>query len=234
MNHHIEQDLSRNSKHGIGRRTLFAEAAQQRPSWKTRVRTFVLAIIDTTRELVSGEAPSMESPLASPYSHTSPYGTQIHQGHVHSHVAPPSYPATIKAMRELLPFNSVAFLCTGCKTKHKLEGHAGATSPLPYNVKPGERIQVHARPQRVAFTPERITIENAERWLVHDFKIGNRSQFAQSGNIPGSVFDARNADASLAFETAQTAMDVTFDVTYVGAEPEGEQFLATVTGTAAV
>ena len=146
-------------------------------------------------------------------------------------VEPPSYPVVTSAMREMLPVNSVAFMCPDCKAKHPGTLYGG--TPLPYKIKPGERRQITARPQRVAFRPERLTIENAERWIVHDFKIGNRSQFAQSGDVPGSIFDARIADATLSFETAQTAMDVTFDVTYIGPNAEGEQFLATVTGTAA-
>lgn len=209
--------------------------ASPRPSLMTRLRTFALVMIDTTRELVSGESISTATPpLRPPYSVTSPFGAQIHQGHLHRQVAPPSYPVVAVAMREVLPVNSTAYLCPECKIKHK-SGHGGGSfSPLPHKIKPGERLTVTARPQRVAFRPERITIENADRWLVHDFKIGNRSQFAQSGDIPGSFFDARNADAALVFETAQTAMDVSFDVTYLGQEKDGEQFLATVTGTAAV
>jgi hypothetical protein len=206
----------------------------QRSSLKARFRRFALALIDTTRELVSGEPVATAPALRPPYSYTSPYGTQVHQGRVHGTVAPPSYPVVTETMREVLPINSVAFLCPDCKTRHATSGQGGTFTPLPYKIKPGERLMVHARPQRVALRPERITIENADRWLVHDFKIGNRSQFAQSGNIPGSFFDARNTDSMLSFETAQTAMDVTFDVTYLGTEPTGEQFLATVTGTVAV
>jgi hypothetical protein len=233
LNPAASQDLASAWK-GIVGDHLASHEAPQRSSLKTRLRRFAIAMIDTTRDLVSGEQSSTPPSLRPPYSYTSPYGTQIHQGHVHSHVAPPSYPVPVQTMREVLPVNSVAFLCPDCKIKHKVDGHGNAHSPLPYKVKPGERLLIHARPQRVAFRPERISIENADRWLVHDFKIGNRSQFAQSGSIPGSFFDARNTDAGLSFETAQTAMDVTFDVTYLGPEEAGEQFLATVAGTAAV
>ena len=138
-----------------------------------------------------------------------------------------------EAIREMMPVNSTAYLCPGCQKSHANEGRSMATD-LPYLVKPNERVRVCARPQRVAFKPERITIENADRWIVHDFKIGNRSQFSQSGNIPGAFFDAKNVDTMVSFETAQTAMDVQFDVTYIGPEKDGEQFMAQVIGKAAM
>jgi hypothetical protein len=133
-------------------------------------------------------------------------------------------------IREVFPVNSTAFLCPSCSTKHPDTGGRGTSSSLPYKIKPNERLCISARPQRIAFRPEQIEIKNADRWIVHDFKIGNRSQFSQGGDIPGDFFDG---SASLMFETAQTAMDVTFDVTYIGPIVDGEQFVATITGTVA-
>jgi hypothetical protein len=129
------------------------------------------------------------------------------------------------AQREMLPVNSVVYLCGECRAKHV----GGGSITVPYKIKPGERMRVTARPQRVAFRPEEISITNGERWTVHDYSIGNRSQFAQAGDVSGAAFD----EMTLCGDTAQTAMDVTFDVTYRGPEKDGEQFLATVTGTAA-
>lgn len=129
------------------------------------------------------------------------------------------------AQRVMMPVNSVAYLCKACNSKHAQGGVS-----VPYKIKPGERMQVTARPQRQAFRPEEITIENGAHWLVHDYSIGNMSQFAQRGDISGAAF----AGLKLSGTTAQTAMDVTFDVTYRGPEKDGEQFLATVTGAAAL
>ena len=144
---------------------------------------------------------------------------------VRSHV--PSARLELETKRETLPINSVAYLCSKCKVNHS-ESARGSVS-VPYKIKPGERMRVTARPQRVAFRPEEFTIEHAEHWMVHDFSIGNRSQFAQAGDVTGTAM----ASLKIHCETAQTAMDVEFDVTYRGPEKDGEQFLATVTGTAA-
>ncbi len=130
--------------------------------------------------------------------------------------------------REMLPVNSEMTLCPQCA---KAIAGNGSTR-VPMKIKPGQRVIVMARPQRVAFRPEMIIIENGERWTVHDIRIGNRSQFAQSGDVPGIVF-APGASPFLRLETAQTAMDVAFDVTYCGPEQDGEQFRASVVGPSA-
>lgn len=98
----------------------------------------------------------------------------------------------------------------------------------------GKLYRITARPQRVAFRPERFVIgRNAADWNVHDIKIGNRSQFAQAGTIPGSAFGADATDCFVSFETAQTAMDVTIEVSYAGSD-ESSPFVAATIGTAAI
>ena len=105
---------------------------------------------------------------------------------------------------------------------------------------PTQSAQITARPQRVAFRPERVFISNAGTdggaadWVVNDIKIGNRSQFSQSGDVPGDMFATNAIDGFVSFETAQTAMDVVLVVTYIGANEDGAPFFASIVGTAAV
>src|SRR5262245_34728730 len=56
------------------------------------------------------------------------------------------------------------------------------------NLLPGTKAVITSRPQD-PFRPERIVIGgNPESWIVNDIKVGNRSQFSQSGDVPGAVF----------------------------------------------
>ena len=101
---------------------------------------------------------------------------------------------------------------------------------------------ITSRPQRVAFRPERVFVSAADiggsgsaaNWIVNDITIGNRSQFAQSGALPGDMFSNVAIDSFVTFETAQTAMDVTMIVTYQGATYGGTPFYGSIIGTAAV
>ena len=96
---------------------------------------------------------------------------------------------------------------------------------------PTQSAQITARPQRVAFRPERVFISaagtsgGAADWVVNDIKIGNRSQFSQSGDVPGDMFATNAIDGFVSFETAQTAMDVVMVVTYIGLNESGVSVL---------
>jgi hypothetical protein len=100
---------------------------------------------------------------------------------------------------------------------------------------PNTSAQITSRPQAVAFRPERIIIGGTpSSWIVNDVKVGNRSQFAQSGDVPGEMFAATTIDGFVSMETVQTAMDFVMVVTFVGDNQEGAQFVCGVLGTAAV
>jgi len=112
--------------------------------------------------------------------------------------APPTF-----ARREALPLNS---------------GNVFATTAAP-------TLQITSRPQRPAFRPERLFVsipvggastDTAAAWIIQDVSIGNKSQFAQSGALPGDMFANLSIDSFVSFDTVQTAMDVTITVTYVG------------------
>jgi hypothetical protein len=102
------------------------------------------------------------------------------------------------------------------------------------NILPNTSAQITARPQLCAFRPERCILQGPDNWVINDVKVGNQSQFAQSGDIPGEVFGSTTIDAFLKFTTVQTAMDFVVVATFVGASESGAPFVCAVLGTGAV
>jgi len=103
------------------------------------------------------------------------------------------------------------------------------------NILPNTSAQITSRPQSVAFRPERIIIGGSpSQWVINDVKVGNRSQFAQSGDVPGEMFAATTIDGYLSMETVQSSMDFVMVVTFVGDAQDGAPFVCGVLGTAAV
>ena len=102
---------------------------------------------------------------------------------------------------------------------------------------PGQSAQITARAHTSAFRCERFVISNAGTpggaadWIVNDIKIGNRSQFAQSGDVPGNLFATTAIDSFVSFETAVVTMDVVVIVTYVGTVESGAPFFASMIGS---
>ena len=176
--------------------------------------------------------PIMNGPGASAVAH-GPYGDphgaryeHHHGGHQHGQaygISPRAYlrdmPPPDMANRQVLPMNT-------------------GTTPVPI----ASTAQITSRPQRVAFRPERVFVSSSDiggggsaaSWIINDITIGNRSQFAQSGALPGDMFSNVAIDSFVTFETAQTAMDVVMIVTYQGATEGGTPFYGSIIGTAAV
>ena len=104
----------------------------------------------------------------------------------------------------------------------------------PMKVLPGQTVDVIVRPQTLAFCPEDFAIRGDRScWVVHDIKVGNRSQFAtKRGPAPGTEFGPGGILEHMKLETCQTAMDLALVVEYVGPEADGEVFEATIVGTA--
>src|ERR1700751_1419098 len=105
---------------------------------------------------------------------------------------------------------------------------------------PTQMAQITGRPQTLVYKIGRFMISNAGTaggaadWIVNDIKIGNRSQFVQAGDVPGDLFASNTVDAFVRFESAQTAMDVAVNVTYIGLNESGCPFFGAMVGTAAV
>ena len=72
------------------------------------------------------------------------------------------------------------------------------------------------------------------RLNLNDVKVGNVSQFVQSGDVPGDLFSDNRIDTFVRFSPVQTAMDFVFVVTYIGLNESGCPFFGAVLGTAAV
>jgi hypothetical protein len=105
---------------------------------------------------------------------------------------------------------------------------------------PTQSAQITGRPQLLVFCCKRFVISNAGTaggaadWIVNDIKIGNESQFAQSGDVPGDMFATNAIDTFVRFKAAQTAMDVVVVVTYIGLNESGVPFFGAMVGTGAV
>ncbi len=105
---------------------------------------------------------------------------------------------------------------------------------------PTQSAQITGRPQTLVYKIGRFVISNAGTaggaadWIVNDIKIGNVSQFVQSGDVPGDMFATNAIDTFVRFAPAQTAMDVVVVVTYIGLNESGCPFFGAMVGTAAV
>jgi hypothetical protein len=105
---------------------------------------------------------------------------------------------------------------------------------------PTQSAQITGRPQCLVFKIGRFVISNAGTaggsadWIVNDIKIGNVSQFVQSGDVPGDMFATNAIDTFVRFAPAQTAMDVVVVVTYIGLNESGCPFFGAMVGTAAI
>lgn len=94
-------------------------------------------------------------------------------------------------------------------------------------------VEITSRPENTAFRPERIIIGgHPEHWIVNDVKIGNISQFAQSGDVPGEMFSSGAIDCFLRMGPVGMTQGFTVVATYIGPEPDGEPFVCGVLGTA--
>lgn len=108
------------------------------------------------------------------------------------------------------------------------DGRAVLVIPSGVAIPRGERVRVLTVNPVVAFRPDRITLVDAQDWVVHDVRIGDRSQIeggdfptAQLEGIPGVLFSSGAHDSRLQLETAQMRMTISVDVTYVGPASAG-------------
>ena len=113
-----------------------------------------------------------------------------------------------------------------------------STGTAPVGI--GLTAQITSRPQRVGFRPERLFVSNfsldglgATAWTINDITIGNVSQLAQAGNLPGDMFANTAIDSFVTFKTAQTAMDVVLITTYNGTTEGGIPFTGAIIGLSA-
>ena len=136
------------------------------------------------------------------------------------------------------PFPSRAMVVESAPPKFAARDILPMSTGVP--ILPTQSAQITGRPQCLVFQCNRFLISNAGTaggsadWIVNDIKIGNRSQFVQSGDVPGDLFATNAIDTFIRFESAQTAMDVVVVVTYIGLNESGAPFFGAMVGTAAV
>ena len=113
-----------------------------------------------------------------------------------------------------------------------------STGTAPVGI--GLTAQITSRPQRIGFRPERLFVSSfsldglgAAAWTINDITIGNVSQLAQAGNLPGDMFANIAIDSFVTFKTAQTAMDVVLVTTYNGTTEGGIPFTGSIIGSSA-
>lgn len=97
----------------------------------------------------------------------------------------------------------------------------------------GASATITARPQAVAFKPQRIVIPStiAPDFIILDIKVGNKSQLVQSGELPGEAFAPDLVDGEMEMDTVQTSQDFVVSITNISGA--ARQFRAAVYGRSA-
>lgn len=97
----------------------------------------------------------------------------------------------------------------------------------------GSLATITARPQSIAFKPQRIVIPStiAPDFVISDIKVGNKSQLVQSGELPGEAFSPDLVDGEMEMDTVQTSQDFVMVVQNISGA--SRTFRAAVYGRAA-
>jgi hypothetical protein len=88
-------------------------------------------------------------------------------------------------------------------------------APLPISTK----VTIGARIENAPFQIDRLEIEDAWDWIVNDLRINGRTQFVQSGDIPGDMFATNAITSFVSLEDCKVGGEIEIDVTYIGAAP---------------
>lgn len=97
-------------------------------------------------------------------------------------------------------------------------------------IAPGGAASITARPQTFAFQPHRVVIplSLATDFIIVDMKVGNRSQFVQTGAVSAETFAQNAVGTGIKFDTVQTSQDFVIQVQNIGGAPRN--FFATIFG----
>jgi hypothetical protein len=93
-------------------------------------------------------------------------------------------------------------------------------------------VSITARPQNLAFKPQRIVIPAtiAPDFLITDIKVGNVSQVVQSSTMPAEAFTQQLFDGQMEMDTVQTSQDFVLQVQNIAGA--SRNFYAAVYGLA--
>lgn len=89
---------------------------------------------------------------------------------------------------------------------------------------------IAARVENAPFHIARINIDDGANWIVNDVRINGATQFVQSGDVPGDVFQANGIDEFINLTTCDAGQIIELAVTYIGIEKEAV-FSARLEGT---
>ena len=104
-------------------------------------------------------------------------------------------------------------------------------------IKPSRQTTIRVSAPSTPFRVERFIIEDGNTeggsadWIVNDVRIANRSQFAQSGDIPGDLFATNAIDTFVKLDSWPAGATLEIDVRYIGLRKDGALFRARLEGT---
>ena len=191
--------------------------------------------------VILGADPVTGAPTATPVPPGTPGAVQMPPAPMAAPPPPPMpqmAPPMMAPQAPAMPFPARAALVDAPPPTFAARDILPLSTGVP--ILPTQSAQITGRPQARAFRGDRLMVSNAGTaggaadWIINDIKIGNRSQFVQSGDVPGDLFAVNAIDTFVRFETAQTAMDIVVVVTYIGLNESGAPFFAALVGTAAI
>lgn len=102
---------------------------------------------------------------------------------------------------------------------------------VPYNTS----TLITARVQDIlptdhGFQPCRVVVSDPEAWVFNDIKIGNQSQFVQSGDVPGIAFHPEAPPGLIRMRPAAPALDVEVSVTQIKHHLRDVSFVCGIAG----
>jgi hypothetical protein len=87
------------------------------------------------------------------------------------------------------------------------------------------------------FYPKRIVVplSLASLFIIEDIRVGTAAQFARNASISAEAFSPKMSDdaAALALDAAAPGVEIRFRVRYIGSDPRGARFQASMIGTGA-
>jgi hypothetical protein len=119
-------------------------------------------------------------------------------------------------------------------TARRGTGKKIATARSECAISPNTSVRLFTDPMKHDAWPCRLVIKDASDWVVNDVCVGEVSIFAQSGDVPGSMFSEDSKDGESAICLGRLAVGDKFSVvaTYVGTAPDAE-FVYELYGTLA-
>jgi hypothetical protein len=67
-------------------------------------------------------------------------------------------------------------------------------------------------------------------WLIRDILIDGKSQFTQTGDLPGDMFRSSAIDSFVVFGECPSGAEIVVKATYIGPHPKGQRFYSGMVG----